>query len=108
MAKDKKAKNKDFVLMFRATLKSKAWKELTSAEKIVYIHLKSGFTGDNNGKIHLTAKEMEGIVSKPTLYRALDGLEKKRWILCVHQGGLYQQASLYKISFIHDRMLKKR
>jgi predicted transcriptional regulator len=87
------------------TLQSKAWKELSPAEKLIYIRIKANFNGVNNGEISFTYSEARDEFSDATIWRALKGLEKKEWIVKTKHGGLFRFYCLYKLTGKYDRIL---
>lgn len=90
-----------FVPIPRKTLKSKEWKELSPAAKILYIHLKGKYNGHNNGNIRLYYSELEGIkgLSSPsTISKANLELERKEWVKRTKIGGLYRYFNEYELT----------
>jgi hypothetical protein len=106
MNKRKRAKLPPFVALSRATLKSKEWQEdLTAAEKVLYIHIKYKFVGDNNGEICLHYSELKRIMAPATASKAFKGLEKKEWIGKTKFGGMFRYVNHYKLTGKYDDAL---
>ncbi len=89
-------------MLDKSMLKSSAWRDLTSSEKITYVHLKANFNGSNNGEIPFTYSEMEGIMASATISKALKGLLHKGWIEKTQYGGMYRYYCQYKLIAKHD------
>jgi len=108
-SKRKKIKRfNSFVAIPRKTLRSNEWKELTSAAKLLYIHLKSKYNGINNGSIRLYYSELKGIKgisSSSTISKARKELEDKGWIKREKLGGLYRYYNEYKLTSKYDDCL---
>ena len=97
-----------FVAVSRETMRSKEWREgLTSSEKILYLHLKYKYVGDNNGELCLHYSELKGLMSKGTAWRAFKGLEEKGWIEKTKIGGLFRFINHYKLTGKYDNALVK-
>ena len=105
-AKRKKYSNfNDFVALPRKALYSKEWHELGSAAKLLYIHLKAKYNGQNNGEICLSYSELrgiKGISSSSTISKAFYELEKKEWITHTFMGGLFRHINKYKLTGKYD------
>ena len=86
------------------TLMSPKWKELATAEMIVYIYIKKNYNGGNNGAIPLKYRELKGIFAPATISKALKGLISKGWIEKTKHGGLYRYYCLYKLTCAYDRI----
>ena len=96
---------KSFVMLPRKTLKGGHWRELGSAAKIIYIHLKFKYNGQNNGQIYLHYSELNGIkgLSSPsTISKAFKELIEKEWINKTQYGGMYRYACKYKLTGKYD------
>ena len=52
---------KSFVMLPRMTLNREHWRELSPSVKILYVHLKAKYNGQNNGQIRLHYSELVGI-----------------------------------------------
>jgi len=104
----KKKKINHFAPIFSSVLYSEKWKELTRSERELYIYLKVGDNGSNNGEITLPYSNLKGIMNSATMSKALRGLIYKDWIVKAHSGGLYEKASKYKITYLHDKRLGKK
>lgn len=107
--KRKNKGHKSFVMLPRKTLKSQEWKELSSAAKLFYIHLKGKYNGNNNGEIRLYYSELKGIkgISSPsTISTANKELEEKGWIKRTKLGGLYRSINEYELTGNFDDYLQ--
>ncbi len=100
----KKKSGPPFVMLEKATLKSKEWKVLTSSEKLIYIYIKKNHNGLNNGEIPFKYSEATDEFSSATISRALKGLIKKEWIEKTRHGGLYRFYCLYRLTGKYDRV----
>jgi hypothetical protein len=101
----KNKSHKSFVMLPRQMLRSEEWKDLSPAAKILYVHLKGKYNGNNNGAIRLYYSELKGVkgVSSPnTASKAFQELEKKEWITRTEIGGLYRHVNEYKLTGKHD------
>ena len=97
-----------FVALSHQTLKSKEWREgLSSSAKVLYIHLKYKFVGDNNGELCLHYSELKGLMSKATAWRAFKELQDTGWIEKTRQGGLYRFINKFTLTGKHDNALIK-
>jgi len=45
----KKKSGPPFVMIYKKVLESPEWKELSHPEKLLYLYVKSGYNGGNNG-----------------------------------------------------------
>jgi DNA-binding MarR family transcriptional regulator len=103
----KKRFSKPFVMLEKETLRSKEWKELSPAEKLIYIKIKANYNGLNNGQIPFKYSEIEGekgFKSSATISKTLKGLESKGWIEKTKHGGLYRFYCLYRLTGKFDRI----
>ena len=58
----------------------------------------------SNGEIKLYYSQMRKVLkSSATFSKAIKELESKNWIKTVDQGGLYQRASTYSLTFYYDK-----
>jgi len=92
----------------RKTLRSKEWKDLSPAAKILYIHLKGKYNGSNNGEIRLYYSELygiKGISSNSTISKAFKELEQKEWIKRTQLGGIYRYFNNYELTGKYDDYL---
>ena len=108
-AKRRKNKGyKSFIMLPRKMLRSKEWKDLTSAAKLFYIHLKGKYNGRNNGEIRLYYSELKGntgISSPTTISNASKELENKEWLRRKVIGGLYRHFNEYELTGKYDDYL---
>jgi len=102
----KHRKGVDHVGISRWTINgSEEWKELSSAAKILYFHIKGRFNGINNGNIELPYNAMSGVrgcSTSDTYSRAAKELESRGWIKRLKIGGLFRYKKLYKLTFRHE------
>jgi hypothetical protein len=102
-------RHKSFVMLPRKTLRGEEWRELSPRAKILYIHLKGKYNGQNNGHIQLHYSELYGIkgLSSPsTISKAFTELEQKEWIRRTKYGGLYRYACEYELTGKFDDSIK--
>ena len=86
-------------------LNSKEWKELPSAEKLVYLHLKAKYAPKYNGRIklyHSELKDVVGLKNSGSRCKAFKGLEDKGWIKRTKLGGLYRYFNEYELTGKYD------
>ena len=104
MGNRRKKKNwffNSFVAIPRKTLRSKEWKDLSPAAKLLYIYIKPKYNGFNNGSIRLYYSELKGVkgLSSPsTISKANKELEIKGWIKRTKYGGLYRYFNEYLLT----------
>ena len=107
----RKKRNKtygSFVAIPRKMLRSDAWKGLSAASKILYIHLKGKYNGQNNGEIRLYYSELKGVKgcsSPQTVSNASKELQEKGWIKRKKIGGLYRHNNEYELTGEYDGYL---
>ena len=95
-----------FAPIFLDVLKSNEWKNLTTSEQIIYVHIKARYNGTNNGRITLSYSELKNDLASATISKALKGLITKEWIVKTVQGGLYRYRCYYKLTLKYDRVFK--
>ncbi|MBA7660345.1 hypothetical protein ES703_68347 [subsurface metagenome] len=108
----KKGKKDEFIPPFvrferKMFFESSEWRELTGAEKLLYIYIKAKYNGSNDGRIKLTYGELKGakgLSSSRTFAKAQRGLIKKGWITRSKFGGLYRYYNLYQLTWKFDSM----
>lgn len=83
-------------------LTSDAWKNLTKSEMLVYIYIKKNFNGSNKA-VSLKYSELKGIITDPTLSKAIKGLIYKEWIKKEQHGGMYRYYCTYTLTGKHDK-----
>ncbi len=105
MSRRGRKKCSPFVMLEKATLDGKEWKELTRSEMIAYIYIKKNYNGSNNGKIPLSYSSLRDILkSSSTISEALKGLIDKEWIRKTQHGGMFRYYCLYELTGEHDRI----
>ncbi len=74
-----------------STLHHAAWRNLSAPAIKVFLELRSRFNGSNNGKLRLSLQEGAKLLgmSKTTVGRALDELEKSGFISKTKEGHWY-------------------
>jgi hypothetical protein len=93
----KKRPSRPFVQVFKDLLQSPAWRELTNASRVAYIHL----LADQNGQpktLRLTYSQADELMQRKTFTRALRQLEALGFIERTVAGGLFNQCSEYQLS----------
>ena len=102
--KKKQKKYRDFMALLRPLLDSPEWLNLSTSAKLAYLYFKKAYVGHNNGEIRLYYSQMKKILkSSATFSKAIKELEEKNWIKTENQGGLFQRASTYSLTFLYDR-----
>lgn len=98
-----------FVALPRAMLKSQEWRTgLSSAAKVVYVHLKYKFDGSNNGEIVLHYSELEDFMASGTIWRAFKELLEKGWIERDHiVGGKYRFTIYFRLTGQYDEAISR-
>jgi len=90
--------------LLRPLLDSPEWLNLSTSAKLAYLYFKKAYVGHNNGEIRLYYSQMKKILkSSATFSKAIKELEEKNWIKTENQGGLFQRASTYSLTFLYDR-----
>ena len=78
----------DFVPLERYIMRSVAWRSLTPVARAVYPEVGFHYTGENNGRIVVSVREIAAVlgISKDTAGRALQVLEERGFIEAVKRG----------------------
>ena len=90
-----------FVMMHKQVLESPEWKELSHIEKLLYIYVKAGYNGGNNGNIPFNYSKHEKEFASATIAKVLGGVRQKGtliekgWLEKERKGGRYR----YKVFF---------
>lgn len=107
--KSKRSKRKggglSHIGMERRTIKEESWRNLSSAAKIFYWHLKGRYNGSNNGEIEFPYSKMRGVrgcSTNQTISKAIKELKTEGWIEINAIGGMYRKENFYKLTFKHD------
>ncbi|MDR0770143.1 MAG: hypothetical protein LBE75_02950 [Burkholderiales bacterium] len=90
-----------FVPFPYAVLRSNEFARLTPYETKLLLDLLAQYNGKNNGDLSAPFEKgmrERGWKSKSTLYKAINGLKSKGFIIVTRQGGLHQ-CSLYATTF---------
>ena len=94
-------KNKPSVVILKKTdLDRCFYADLSPIAFRTLIEIIKRYNGNNNGKLIIThpqVKHIKGFSGNKTLKKALIELQDKNWIEKTKQGGLYKNASRYKI-----------
>ena len=106
----KNGKHPPFVMMLHKIFDSEEYRALTSIERDVLLLLMRRHNGRNNGGISLGAREAAAWYGcgKSTANRALQGLEKARFISPVHKGHLVpiaareNVATTWRLNFVNE------
>jgi len=75
------------------------WQKLSGSAKLLYIYLKAGYNGANNGEItfpYSRLRKHRGLSSSGTIAKASKELEEKGFISRTNKGGLYKGCNMYK------------
>jgi len=83
-------------MLRRDLLQDKAWRELSSSAKILYIYLRSKFNNSTLSEVTLAYSEVKDMMSSKTISKAYKELIQEGWIEKVKQGGLFGGACSYK------------
>lgn len=102
----KKRKCPHFTPIFKDVCDRPEWRRLSSSAKVIYIHMKLGYTGTNNGEIVLPYCSLKDCFSSSTFSRAIKELVVENWIVITMPGGLLRQCSKYKLTLLIDRVFK--
>lgn len=97
MSKYKKSNTPQHVQLLYELLKDPEWRNLSSSAKIVYIYLRANFKHKTLTDLSLTYKEMEDMMSRPTISSAFKELIKKKFIKKIKAGGLFGGKCEYKL-----------
>lgn len=101
----KHAKLPPFVALTRKTLRGQEWRQLSPPAKIVYIHIKYKFVGNNNGDICLHYSELRDMFAPGTIAKALKELYKKEWVERTKYGGLHRYDNRFFLTGKYDDAL---
>ncbi len=78
-------------------LRDDEWKKLSNSAKIAWIYLRNNYDYTNGSKeSFLSYNQMKGILSAPTLYKALKELTEGQWIEKTKHGGLFGGVCKYR------------
>ena len=96
-----------FVALPREMLKLPEWRSgLSSSGKVLYVHLKHKYTGQNNGDICLHYSEVEDFMAPATIARAFRELEAKEWIVVERTvGGKHRFTTHYSLTGKYDKSI---
>lgn len=102
----KRSKYKNFLGLLKDLLACPEWLALPNRAKLAYIYIKREYRGNNNGTIVAPYKTLKMVLKSPaTISNAIKTLEDRKWIETTKQGGLYQHASEYRLTFLYDKFM---
>jgi len=86
-----------FVLVRKDLLQDPEWKKLSSGAKVAWIYLRNNYDYSNGSQeTFLSYNQMTGIMTAPTLSKALKELIENKWIEKTKHGGLFGGVCKYK------------
>ena len=94
----KKNKLSRFVAIQWEIIDGEAWRALTNASRVVFVHLKRKVTNPNPGELSLSYKEMEKFMNRHTFAKALRELEQVGFISKKQYGGLFRRWNFFRLS----------
>lgn len=103
----KKRNSGNYIGFERGLVWSEAFKGLSANEFRAYFLIKSGHTGENNGDITMTYKQMENFMKPATFSKAIKSLEEKGWIKRC-SGGLNRWKNTYELTWQFDKFGKPK
>ena len=103
----KKKKYSHFTPIFKDVFDRPEWRKLGSSAKVIYMHMKLGYTGSNNGEIVLPYSSLKDCFSSSTFSQAIKELVAENWIVVTDPGGLYKRCSKYKLTLLIDRVFNR-
>lgn len=95
MGRTKKNRLPPFVAIYKETLKSDAWADLTNASRVAYVHLRSKCVSKDQTEVTLSFREMERYMDPKTYARALKQLIDCGFINREQRGGLFRKRNFY-------------
>jgi hypothetical protein len=112
MSKRRKKSGPPFVMMYKRVLESPEWKKLSHVEKLLYIYVKAGYNGGNNGDISFDYSEYARSKENPlgqfapgTIAKVLGGpktgkgtLIEKGWLEKKYEGGRWRHKAFFKLT----------
>lgn len=102
----KKKRGIHFVPVFKDVVDRPEWRLLSHSAQLIYIYLKLGHTGANNGQITMPYSTLSDMFSSSTISKALQELVDKAWIEKTEPGGLFRRSTRYRLTLIVDRVFK--
>jgi len=98
--KGEKSYTAPHVRLYFAMLISPAWKYIPPAAKCLYIEILKEWAGGDENEIELSYSVVKNHLgfSSPTISRAFIYLDKFGFLKRKHQGGLFQNSSIYALS----------
>lgn len=101
-------------MMDKQVLKSPEWKSLSHVEKLLYIYVKAGYNGSNNGDIPFNYSKYTDEFSSRTIAKVLGdpnkrnekeekgSLIKKGWLERKMVGGRYRYKVFFRLTGRYD------
>ena len=103
-----KPKKRSFVMLERYMIASAAWRSLSGEAIAAFVELSNRYNGTNNGRLHLSSRELAVIrrYSRVTGTRAMSELLRKGFIEMVKASGFNvkdrrRQAAEYRLTMHH-------
>lgn len=89
-----------FIRVFRDTMKTPAWKSLSSHARSVFLQIRFRYTGFNNGRIGCSIRELvdECGIAKNTVRNALDELQAKGFLVETQAGSFHRKTGQSRAS----------
>jgi hypothetical protein len=107
--KKNKYRSNNYVGFERPMLLSPEWLSLSKKSMLAYLYFKCSFVGGNNGQITLPYSELKKILkSSETVSKAIKELQEKGWIEVTAKGGMFHNASKYRLTFAFDRFARPK
>lgn len=102
----KKRNRKHYAPIFNHVTALPEWRRLPRSAKLLYIYIKQGHNGTNNGQITLPYSRLKDEFSTATFSTAVKALVKEGWIERSEHGGLHRKATKYKLTLKYDEVFK--
>jgi len=98
MASRRKKLEYKFVPIPLDVLESPAWRKLTNAARVAYIHIRAKVTfGRGRAAVSVTYGEMEKFMTRKTYAHAIKQLEKYGFFIKSQTGGIFRKRNYYKM-----------
>lgn len=102
----KRKKGIHFAPIFKDVVARPEWRKLSHSSQLIYIYLKLGYTGANNGQITMPYSTIEDMFSSSTISKALQELVSSGWIEKTDPGGLFRRSTRFRLTLIVDKVFK--
>lgn len=93
--KDMSSADNHHIRITRSMLSSKAWKQLSVHSKVLYMEMKSKYTGNNEDDICYTYKEAQEIMNDRTFTKCIDQLIDLGFIKLLEQNWTLRKPNIY-------------